>query len=90
MLLSGLMVPHRQDNNISIASALFNRKLSRSGSVVENAFGLLKLTFRELHGKCNLDVCLVLDAVVYCAIFYNVLLKDLEEEITHLLDIVQR
>lgn len=89
-LLPWLMVPYRRDNNISVANAVFNRKLSRGREVVENAFALLKLTFRELHGKCNLDVCLVLDVVVYCTVLYNVLLKDSEEEIARLLDIVHR
>jgi len=87
-LLPWLMIPHRRDNNISVSGALFNRKLSRGRSVVENAFALLKLTFRELHGKCNLDVCFVPDVVVCCAILHNILLKDSDEEIARLLEII--
>jgi len=80
-LLPWIMVPHRRDQNLSVADSLFNRKLSQGRLVVDNIIGLLKMTFRELHGKCDLNVCIVLDVVVCYAILHNILLKDLEEDI---------
>jgi len=44
--------------------------------VVENAFGLLKLSFHELHVKSDLDVAFILDVVMCYAILYNLLLKN--------------
>jgi len=57
--------------------------------MVENAFALLQMTFRDLHGKCNLNVYIVPDVVVCCAILHNILLKDLEEDVQWLQQIVQ-
>lgn len=82
------MVPHRRDSHLSLANRLFNRKLSRARSVVENAFSLLKMTFKELHGKCDLDVAFVPDVVLCCALLHNVLLKDSHDDIDRLLEVV--
>jgi hypothetical protein len=47
------MVPHKNIRNFSVHETLFNRKLQRGHSVVENAFGILKQTFRELLVKSD-------------------------------------
>lgn len=89
-LLPWLMVPQRQYMHLSLANRLFNRKLSCARSVVENAFVLLKVTFRELHGKCELDVTFVLDVITCYALLHNVLLKESPDNIERLLDVVHR
>ena len=83
------MVPHRRVSNLSLADRTFNRKLSRGRGVVENAFALLKLSFRELHGKCDLDVSIIPDVVTCCALLHNVLLKESDEDVERLLEVVQ-
>lgn len=88
-LLPWLMVPHRQHGALSVADRMFNRKLSRGRSVVENAFGIMKLTFRELEGKTDLDVAIVPDVVMCCAILHNVLLNQSEEAIERLLGVIR-
>lgn len=74
-LLPWLIVPHRQHALQSAANQLFNRKLSKARVVVENAFGQLKLTFRELLVKTDLDVVFVPEVVTCCALLHNVLLQ---------------
>ena len=88
LFLPWLMVPHRRDSNLSLSNRLFNCKLSRGQSVVENAFSLLKLSFQELHGKCDLDICIVPDVVTCCALLLKVLLKESHEDVENLLQIL--
>lgn len=57
--------------------------------MVENAFGILKLTFCELHGKTDFDVTIVLDVVTCCAILYNVFLNQSHDEIARLLEVIR-
>jgi len=41
---------------------------------VENSFGILKKTFRELILKTNLHVLFILVVVVCCCIIYNMII----------------
>lgn len=79
------MVPHRAHAALPVAEALFNRRLSGGRAVVENAFGLLKQTFRELHQKSDLHVAFFPDVVMCCAILHNILLKQSHDDIESLL-----
>lgn len=83
------MVLHRQHRTDAVADCLFNRKLSRGRVVVENAFGLLKLTFRELHLKSDLDVCILPDVITCCAILHNLLLQQSHKAVERLLEVVR-
>lgn len=74
-LLPWLMVPHRDGGQFSISETLFNRKLRKGHCVVENAFGILKQSFRELLGKSTLDVIFLPDVIVCCCILHNILLQ---------------
>ena len=60
-LLPWLLVPHRGQGNMAIADTLFNRKLRRGRCIVENAFGILKHTFRELLVKSDLSITFLPD-----------------------------
>lgn len=88
-LLPWLMVPHREVGHLSIAESLFNRKLKRGRCVVENAFGILKQSFRELLVKSDLHVTFLPDVIVNCAILHNIMLRQSHEEIEEFLQVLQ-
>jgi hypothetical protein len=87
-LLSWLMVPHRNTRNFTVLERLFNKKLRKGPCVVENAFGILKQTFRELLVKSNLDVVFLPDIISCCAILHNVLLGQSHGEVEHLMQLL--
>ena len=88
-LLPWLMVPHRGEGNMPIADTLFNRKLRRGCGVVENAFGILKQTFRELLVKSDLDVVFLPDVITCCAILHNMLLGQSHGDVERLFQILR-
>ena len=89
-LLLWFMVPHRRARQMAMANALFNRKLSRGRAVVENAFALLKQTFREMHQKIELFMAFIPDVVTCCAILHNVLLNQSHKDVEQFMDILYR
>ena len=72
--------------NPVVQKTLFNRKLPRASIIVENAFGILQQTFRELHTASDLHVTLVPDVVMCCCILHNLLFGQLVEEVDRLLE----
>ncbi len=70
----------------TILKALFNKHLSRGKSVVENVFRILKKTFKELFLKTNLNILFVLNVVVCCCIFYNMIIDDKDFDLQTLMD----
>ena len=88
-LLPWLMVPHRGPGQLSLAEELFNRRLRRGRCVVENAFGILKQTFRELLVKSQLHITFLPDVIVSCAILHNVLLGQSHEDVEQLLEVLR-
>ena len=88
-LLPWLMVPHRGPWQLSLAQQLFNRRLRRGRCVVENAFGILKQTFRELLVKSQFHITFLPDVIVSCAILHNVLLGQSHEDIKQLLEVLR-
>lgn len=57
---------------------------------MENAFGILKQSFRELHSASDLHVTLLPDVVVCCCILHNLLLGQSAAEVDRLLAMLQR
>jgi len=88
-LLPWLMIPHKGNVQLSVSQALFNKKLRKGRSVVENAFGILKQSFRELLNKSELHVTFIPDVILYCAILHNVLLRQSHEEVEELLEVLR-
>ena len=84
-----LMIPHKSVAQLSVLEALFNRRLRRGQVVVENAFGILKQTFRELLFKTDLHVTFVPDVILCCAILHNILLGQSHHEVEELLEVLQ-
>jgi hypothetical protein len=64
--------------------------VSQGRAVVENAFGILKLAFRELKNYSDLHVTLVPDVVLCCALLHNILLGQSPGEVERLLECLQR
>jgi hypothetical protein len=85
-----LMTPYRDSGQRSILERLFNRRLSRGRSVIENAFGILKQTFRELLHITDLHVAFLPDVVVCCCLLHNILLGQDPQAVARLLEILQR
>jgi len=83
------MVPHGGHGNMPVADTSFNKKLRRGRGVVENAFGILKQTFRELLVKSELQVTFLPDVITCCAILHNVLLGQSHEEVERLLQVLR-
>jgi hypothetical protein len=83
------MIPHRNVRNLSVLESLFNKKLQRGRCVVENAFGILKQTFREHLVKSELDVVFLPDVIMCCAILHNVLLGQSHDEVEQLLQVLR-
>ena len=69
--LHWFVTPHR-GNNLTMLEALYNEKLRMGRGVVENAFGILKATWRELLGKSELNVVYMSDVIIASAILHNV------------------
>ena len=88
-VLPWLVVPHRGRGNLSVAEGLFNKRLSRGRVVIENAFGILKQTFRELLVKSELEVSFMPDVILCCAILHNVLFGQAHEDVDHLLQMLR-
>ena len=89
-----LMTPYRDGpgrlDQRSVLDRLYSRRLSRGRSVIENAFGILKQSFRELLTITELNVTFLPDVVVCCALLHNVFLGQLPDEVARLLEILQR
>jgi len=73
---------------LSIAEALFNKKLRMGCCVVEKAFGILEQTFCELLKKSDLHVVFLLDVILVCAILRNMLFGQSHEGVDNLLDVL--
>jgi hypothetical protein len=57
------------------ATRLYNKQLFHERVVVENSFNILKKIFKELLIKSNLNVLFLLDVVVCCCMFHNLILN---------------
>ena len=74
VLKQWLMTLYRDFGQRSILECLFNKRLSRGHSVIENAFSILKQSFRDLLHIIDLHVAFLPDVVVCCCLLHNILL----------------
>jgi hypothetical protein len=71
-----LLTPFKEDGEPhSVAEELYNKRHRRGRSVVENAFGLMKMNWREMLGKTLLHVEIVPDVVYACCILHNLTIR---------------
>lgn len=69
------MTPHKEDGEVhSILQLLYKRKHKKGRSIVDNAFDILKQTFRELLEKTKLHIIIVPNVFFACCLFHNLLL----------------
>jgi hypothetical protein len=89
-----LLTPYRdrpaRTGHRSMLECLYNKRLSRGHSVVENALSILKQSFHELLDVINLHVTFVPDVVVCCCLLHKMLLGQNPKEVARLLDILQQ
>jgi hypothetical protein len=88
-LFPWLITPYRDlpTGNRSLQERLFNRKLSTGRCVVENAFGFLKQSFRELGRQSELHVTSFPYVIVACCLLHNMLLNQDLDEVALLLEV---
>jgi hypothetical protein len=65
--------------------AFYNKHFSKWRNVVENAFGILKKTFRKLLVKSNLCTIFFLDVVTSCCLLYNMILDGRDVDVNVLM-----
>jgi hypothetical protein len=87
-LLLWLLTPHRRSPNPFAIDTLYNWKLQRVRGVVENAFGILKQSWRELLLKSELDVAHLPDVILSCCLLHNLLLGQASVEVEVLLEVL--
>jgi hypothetical protein len=83
-----LIIPHKNVQNLSVLETLFNRKLRKGCCVVENVFGILKQTFRELLVKSKLEVIFLPDVITCCAILHNILMGQSHNKVEQLMQVL--
>jgi len=71
MLHTHVMVPYKDNGALTVSQMNFNKRLSQSRRVIENAFGLLKGRFRRLRRlECALEH--VSKTITACCVLHNV------------------
>jgi hypothetical protein len=81
-----MLVLYKDDGHeMNVLEALFNKRHRRGRSVVENAFGLLKESWRILLNRCDLHVKIIPNVFVCCCILHNLLLQRKEVDVKELM-----
>jgi len=62
-----------------------NQKVQVFLAIIQNAFGILKQTFRELLVTSNLHVAILPNVILACAILHNMLLGQQVKNLLHVL-----
>jgi hypothetical protein len=87
-LITWIMTPFKEEGQHSILKLWYNRKHKRRRLVVENAFGILKKTFRKLR-KFKLHVTFLPDVFTCCCLLHNLFRFENETSIIRLLWIIE-
>jgi len=83
------MTLHRNGGVLSVANRIFNARLRKDCCIIENAFGILKQTFKELLVKSDLYVAFLPDVILACAILHNMLLGQSHKQVKNLLHVLR-
>jgi hypothetical protein len=82
------MTPFKKEGHHIILELLYNRKHKRGRWVVDNAFGILKKTFREFLTKTELHVFFVPYAFTAYCLLHNFLRSQSKSHILRLMRII--
>lgn len=77
-LLLNIMVPFKDNGNLTVQQRKFNTTLSRARVVIERAFALLKGRFRRLKYVDMRRVDLIPKLVIACCILHNLCIDDID------------
>lgn len=80
-----LLVPYKDYGNLTSVQSKFNKKLSQTRHVIENAFGFLKGRFRRLK-YLDVDLERIPDIILACCVLHNITLGNPQEEESLLAD----
>jgi hypothetical protein len=89
LLMPWLMVPHLFHCRMSVLESIYNKHLRAGRYVVENAFGILKQTWRELLIKSDQGMTFMPDLIATCCILHNILLGQRPDDVARLLRVLQ-
>jgi hypothetical protein len=87
-LINWIMTPFKEDEQHNILELFYNIKHKKGQSVVDNAFGILKKTFKELMHKLDLSVTF-LPNISTCCLLHNLLKTNDEANIEHSFCIIE-
>jgi hypothetical protein len=89
-LLPWLLTPFKDDGQQrTLLQTVYQDQHSRARSVVENTFGILKQTWRELLQKTEMRVEFVPDVVTCCCMLHNMILRTVAPDIDYLKTVLQ-
>ena len=78
MLHTHLMKPYKDNGARTVAQINFNKRLSQSRRVIENAFGMLKGRFRRLR-RLESALWHVSNIITACCVLHNLTIADTHE-----------
>jgi hypothetical protein len=78
-----LFVLHKNEGRqpLNVLECLFNHRLSKRLALVENAFGNLKLLFKELSHKSTINLKFVPNMIYACCMLYNIFFGEKDEHV---------
>jgi hypothetical protein len=82
------MTPFKEEGQHSILEPLYNRKHKRRKSIVENSFGILNKTFKEMQ-KFDLHVTSLFVVCTCCCLLHNLFRFEDETNIAKLFCIIE-
>jgi hypothetical protein len=89
-LLPWLLTPFKDDGRQrTYLESLYQEQHSKGRSVIENAFGILKQTWRELLVKTDMKVEFVPDLVSCCCVLHNMILAMAAPDIDYLCGVLE-
>jgi hypothetical protein len=75
------MTPFKEEGHHIVLELLYNMRHKQGHSIVENAFRILKKTFREFLTKFELHVSFLLDVFIICCLLHSILCFQIKKNV---------